>query len=616
MKFFLTLFILYIKNANIKFNYNLMSRKFIPNQKSLKSRTTNYSNFLDTYKTFNLKIENSNINQSSFSENSINLNLYNNFLSFLIIAKHTNEIYSHIDLSENKIFDNSSFIKILFNIIKKNWKQNKNNLKKINFDKIFIQNYYILILQIEKIDFYFIGIFNNNQGNSIKKLLLLHLVIAFLNLKKNIKIKEKLYNDIFNELFIIPLIKNFEILFSKINKRKDIILHNNIQYKTSFVIELSSNKILFNLTEQNSSSIYKKEKLWEEILFLSHHLKQNYENEHKNISNEEYYKNSYIKLECRATYPRKIFLIKFLPILKGCCLIHIFNQYKLSKTQTNNFSLQTINDTSTIGNGYKEFEIIYGYDDNELKYFENIDLKKIENFFIEYFTCSKDLKNEMYFFFENKQIKYINNEILKIINNELSEDNFKNSIQNIKQIFETIYLENNNKEIDISDNNDKNKNDPLYISKIQFLNYFKNIFKNKDLDTTNSLSENQTQNLNSIKNLGEVLDRININDSQISNILLSKKNNNIEQKSNDKGNNKNINFYSNNQIIHNSIISEPFHLDITKISNYNIDTNDINISNNIECINQYENKNYSKESIPAIKCDTDKIDIESFIRNN
>ena len=79
MKFFLTLFILYIKNANIKFNYNLMSRKFIPNQKSLKSRTTNYSNFLDTYKTFNLKIENSNINQSSFSENSINLNLYNNF---------------------------------------------------------------------------------------------------------------------------------------------------------------------------------------------------------------------------------------------------------------------------------------------------------------------------------------------------------------------------------------------------------------------------------------------------------------------------------------------------------------------------------------------------------
>ena len=55
MKFFLTLFILYIKNANIKFNYNLMSRKFIPNQKSLKSRTTNYSNFLDTYKTIKLK---------------------------------------------------------------------------------------------------------------------------------------------------------------------------------------------------------------------------------------------------------------------------------------------------------------------------------------------------------------------------------------------------------------------------------------------------------------------------------------------------------------------------------------------------------------------------------
>ena len=585
----------------------------MPNLKSLTSRTNNYSKFLNTYKTFNLKIENSNISQNSFSENSINLNLYNNFLSFLVIGKENSDIYSHIDLSENKIFDNSSFIKNLINTIKKYWKQNKINPKKINFDKIFIKNYFILILQIEKIDFYFIGIFNNSQGNDIKKILLLHLVIAFLNLKRNIRIKDKFYNDIFNELFIIPLIKNFDILFSKITKRKDIILPNNIQYETCFLIELSSNKILFELTKGNFSSIYKEEKLWEEILFLSHHLKQNYENEYKNTSHEEYYKNYYIKLECRATYPRKIFLIKFIPILKGCCLIHVYNQYKLSKTQTNHICIQTITDNSTTGNGYKEFEIIYGYDVHELKFFENIELKKMENFFIEYFTCSKDFKNEMYFFFENKQIKYINNEILKVINNELNEENFKNSIKNIKQIFETIYLKNNNKERDISDNNDKINNDSLYVSKIQFLDYFKGLFKNKDLDTTHSLSDNQSQNLNSIQNLREVLDKININDSQISNIVLSKKNNNVEQKSNDKGNNKNINFYSNNQINLNSIISEPFHLDITKISNNKID---INISNNEEIINKYENKQFSKESIPAIECDTDKIDIESFIRNN
>ena len=51
----------------------------MPNLKSLTSRTNNYSKFLNTYKTFNLKIENSNISQNSFSENSINLNLYNNF---------------------------------------------------------------------------------------------------------------------------------------------------------------------------------------------------------------------------------------------------------------------------------------------------------------------------------------------------------------------------------------------------------------------------------------------------------------------------------------------------------------------------------------------------------
>ena len=91
----------------------------MPNLKSLTSRTNNYPKFLNIYKTFNLKIENSNISQNSFSENSINLNLYNNFLSFLVIGKENSDIYSHIDLSENKIFDNSSFIKNLINIIKK-----------------------------------------------------------------------------------------------------------------------------------------------------------------------------------------------------------------------------------------------------------------------------------------------------------------------------------------------------------------------------------------------------------------------------------------------------------------------------------------------------------------
>ena len=46
-------------------------------------------------------------------------------------------------------------------------------------------------------------------------------------------------------------------------------------------------------------------------------------------------------------------------------------------------------------------------------------------------------------------------------------------------------------------------------------------------------------------------------------------------------------FTSNSQINLNSIISEPFHLDITKILNNKID---INISNNEEFINKYENK--------------------------
>ena len=69
MKLFLFYFFFLIKYSIIKFNNYLMSSKFKSNIKNLTSISTNYSKFLDTYKTFNLKTENSNINQSSFSEN-------------------------------------------------------------------------------------------------------------------------------------------------------------------------------------------------------------------------------------------------------------------------------------------------------------------------------------------------------------------------------------------------------------------------------------------------------------------------------------------------------------------------------------------------------------------
>ena len=568
-------------------------------------KSKNYSEFLETYRKI-INTININSSQSFLSQNSLNSILFNNFLSFIIISKETNKIYLQVDLTEKKIFQESKFITLILDIINI-LKRNEKNMKKINFEKIINKNNIIEILQIEKINFYFIGIFLNNPENQITKILLLHLVISYYNLKKLVKIKEKLFKDIFKELFLIPLIKNFEFLYLKISKRKNIILSNNIEYQTSLLLELSSNKILFDIFNSSKKNLFqsisKNNKLWEEILYHCHHLKQNYEKENFFISNEENLKNYLIKLECRATYPRKIFLIKFIPILKGCCLIHIYNQYKLSKIQTNYNNYHIINDYSN-GNGYKEFEIMNGFDnimsDNEIKFFEILEIKNIEIFLREYLTFSKDFKNDMYYFLSNKQIKYLNEEILNIINNNINEEKFIESLEIIKKNFQILYKDNNN----ISDNKDE-----FIMDKKRYLNYISNLFEIRELDTSYSLSNNQIQIVNNLENFDEVLDRIN-NNSRIYNFTNHDKN--IKQKKDEISNHKNNNF---NNYNNNSLNNEPFHLDITKISNSNIDIS-ISIINN-EFINNGNNKSFSNiDNVPCIKCDDDKINIDSIVQNN
>ncbi len=573
-------------------------------KQSIKSK--NYSEFLETYRKI-INTINVNSSQSFLSQNSLNSILFNNFLSFIIISKETNKIYLQVDLTEKKIFQESKFIKLILNVINK-LKKNEKNMKKINFEKIINKNNIIEILQIEKINFYFIGIFLNNPYNQITKILLLHLVISYYNLKKVVKIKEKLFKDIFKELFLIPLIKNFEFLYLKISKRKNIILSNNIEYQTSLLLELSSNKILFDIFNSSKKNLFqsisKNNKLWEEILYHCHQLKQNYEKENFFISNEENLKNYLIKLECRATYPRKIFLIKFIPILKGCCLIHIYNQYKLSKIQTNYNNYHIINDYSNV-NGYKEFEITNGFDniisDNEIKFFEILETKNIEIFLREYFTFSKDFKNDMYYFLSNKQIKYLNEEILNIINNNINEEKFIESLEIIKKNFQILYKDNNN----ISDNKDE-----FIMDKKRYLSYITNLFEIRELDTSNSLSNNQIQIENNLENFDEVLERINNDNSRINNFI--NYDNNIKQKKDEISNHKNNSF---NNYNNNSLNNEPFHLDITKISNSNIDIS-ISLINN-EFINNGNNKSFSNiDNVPCIKCDDDKINIDSIVQNN
>jgi hypothetical protein len=65
----------------------------------------------------------------------------------------------------------------------------------------------------------------------------------------------------------------------------------------------------------------------------------------------------FVKLECTSTYPRLTFIIKFLPILKGLTIIHIYSQNKLSRNPDSGNNNTTDNPMSK---GYREIDILYG----------------------------------------------------------------------------------------------------------------------------------------------------------------------------------------------------------------------------------------------------------------
>jgi len=154
-------------------------------------------------------------------------------------------------------------------------------------------------------------------------------------------------------------------------------------------------------------------------------LQNQFKVEHKLKSDLTDFQYNFVKVECTSTYPRLIFVLKFLPILGGVGLIQVFSQSKLSRN--------TENDRS-----YKEFQISYGSD---IKLNTNIDfiyhepkkLKEIEKFFLEFFILTK--QNDDFFYDLNHELKYVDYTLLAIIDEAISHE---------KISFSTVINNNNN----------------------------------------------------------------------------------------------------------------------------------------------------------------------------
>ena len=393
------------------------------------------------------------------------------------------------------------------------------------FNYFIINKYKITFLIKSKIAL--VGLFSFNTSTGYQNLLLIHLFISLINYKGdsltklniiNSYIKDKKYNNlqefqeenndiitnnkiqnvskgdfleifIYDKYFLKSCILHFEKVFEFLTKKEDINLKFT-KFLDLYIIDISTdillfdlNSILYNDINHNNSyyKYYKNKNIFKEILFHSHQLYDSYTSKHgtKFIKGDS--SQRFIKVECTSTYPRILFIIKFIPVLKGIIVVHLYYQSKLSRTNNNNISINQ-------ENKYKEVDLVFGsfFGENgemDLKYVMPKKLANIEKFMEEFFLTTRN--SDLFKLNEpTKEFKYFNYYIIKIINS-MPVDLLKTSFQNI---FEYINDKIKNKYKEEIENNKK---------KIRKMFRINNI--SDDIDKINEQSNKNTINIKKSK---------------------------------------------------------------------------------------------------------------------
>ena len=382
-----------------------------------------------------------------------NPNIYEfNLKEICIVSKDKNIIFNkHLNNLYPKKTENE--IKILLKIIKNLYPKQKN-------DKI---------LKNE------IAFFSNETKNSLIKIFLLHFIISFVNFIKEISelivnnkslysANEMIKCKIYEQFLFLPLKEHFQKISHKILQRKNTY-QSNIRYKQFYVVELESSKILFSLNSMDKKPIFEKvenhELLWKELLYHSNNLKKSYYQKFSNRVETSDYQDYFVKLEYTSTYPRLLFIIKFIPILKGISLIHIYAQNKLSRNENENKI-------------YKEFDVIYGNDvikeSNHIEYRFNEPKihKEIEMFFIEFYICSNSSFD--LFYYPKQDLKYFNFDFLMVIKNVLIEEQNNNNNNNDLNFFFNTIINKLYEEFLLSKDNENKKKEEMTL---KYLNAIK-----------------------------------------------------------------------------------------------------------------------------------------------
>jgi len=416
------------------------------------------------------------------------------------------------NIPKKNIYNTQYYKQIFPKLVKKIAIHDNKDNKMINHNIFFLKNRKIITTNILTSNIISIGICSKKTKSKLLYFFLLKITMAFLNYMEmhNCKTSYNIHSIIYETLLLSPIKSHFSLAIKQVFRRYTLYI-NNINFKNYYLVDLCSDEIVLsleNLYEQNlNGDIEMKipnKKIWDEVLFHAHKLKQDYLKKNKNIFQIENLQDFYSKIEIKATYPRLIYIIKFLPLLYGMVLIHEYTQTKMSRIDGNN-------------SVYNEYDIEYGYKFDEENNFQTKNdeyllnepdvLINIHFFIIECLLCN--LENLKFFVFK-KYIKiYFSDEIIKIINKQIYSNIKINQITEIvknkefvHQLLEKIanrlydeYIQINAQQteskesamISKSDNDESTLNksfylsypDSLYISKKFTLNI---IFKSGQLD--------------------------------------------------------------------------------------------------------------------------------------
>lgn len=415
------------------------------------------------------------------------------------------------------------------------------------FNSIETDIYKIAILI--KSDFILIGTFPKSCSRQIQKMLLTHIFIgannfkgdinnisrklsefesydenkfvhikSFYNSKEGLSTKE--YNDIleiliFQNIFLKSLIVHFIQVFYQVFKKEDLNLKQT-KLKNLYIVNLNNEEIILDMnkiqgikSDEKNKKFYKCKKLYEEIIYQSKTMYNNYIKEYNWRFTSADSDFRFVKFECTSTYPRLLFIIRFVPVLKGLAIIHVYSQKKLSRNNDTNIQMEQ-------GINCKEVDFIFGSfmkgnKNFEFKYGAPKKLEYVEKFMEEFFLTGRSGLNIFKINNQNKKYKYVNYDIIGVINSfQISksmtvDEIFNNYLNKLKQQYEKDQKSKKDNEQDNSENNSNNSddyNETKNIDKLFSLN--KQTFYSILLNI--KLEENNTKKIKEIKNINLVSD--------------------------------------------------------------------------------------------------------------